>query len=422
VPRHHENTARSLRHAFLAIVATGMLSGCPLGGPGDDAGATGGGGSGRDSGVSNPGRDSGTNSGRDAGGTKDTGQEEEEEEDAGEPKVDAGKDAGVPKDSGTPKDAAVDGGIKDGGVDAGPSDPAVAGSDAPTLSAVGYYDDDIGLRILLKGRDPNGDVASYTVKFFNGASPVGFDIDNDEDSPSVDSFTGTLTSAPGDAAFFGSFEPTREFADAVDTIKITVRDSGGRTSAELVARRGVPATTTYTCDPLGFNRCTTGNVCTRNGTSHRCAPLTQVRTSACNAALVLDPKVSASVIGHVDGPSLWDAPEGCSSNDPKLKPDAVVKLHLTSPASKVTLTTNHAATDFDTALYLLASCGSEPPACVDETCACSDDTAATASTPATNRSTLVLRNLPTGDHLIVVDAFPSSDMSGDTFELSALVE
>jgi hypothetical protein len=386
-----------VRTSLGSVLAACVLGACfpPVeesdgGESGEDAGA-------QDAGRSDAGRDAGTRSDASAGGS------------------DAGTDGGKP-------DA---GGGQDAEVDSGPLDPIVPGDDPPTLDAddVGYFSDaDWGARILIRGRDPNGDIASYTLKFFNGTSPVSYDLDNDVDTPPVNEFTNVIVPVPNEAGFFVAFEPTSEFAAAVDTIQVLVTDEGGRTSGEQTAVRRVTPVVSSVCDPQGFNRCSSNKICARQSVNNVCTLTTSARTNACASAAILNPPGVTSVRGHVAQPSLWDAPASCSSGDPTFKPDSVVKLRLSSAAGRVVLSTDNEHTTFDTVLYVLQSCTSQPAACVDSSCPCADDVPASGGASGNNRSVLVLQDVPAGDHLIVVDSFPSGANTGDTFELTVEIE
>lgn len=388
---------RIARASLGSLLAACLLNACFLpkeesdgGAKGEDAGA-------QDAGRSDAGRDSGAR------------------QDASDGSVDAGTDGGKP-DAGGDQDAAAD---------SGPLDPIVPGDDPPTLELddVGYFSDaDLGARILLRGRDANGDIASYTLKFFNGTSPVSYDLDNDPETPAANEFTNAIVPIPNEAGFFVAFEPTSEFAAAVDTIKVFVTDEGGRTSEEQTAHRKATPVVSSLCDPQGFNRCSANKVCARQGFNDICTLTTSARTNACSRAAVLNPPAVASVRGHVAQPSLWDAPASCSSGDPTLKPDSVVKLRLSSAAARVVLSTDNEHTNFDTILYILQSCTNQPAACEDSSCPCSDDVPASGGVSGSNRSVLVLQDVPAGDHLIVVDSFPSGANAGDTFELTVAVE
>jgi hypothetical protein len=114
------------------------------------------------------------------------------------------------------------------------------------------------------------------------------------------------------------------------------------------------------------------------------------------------------VIGVTGSVSLWDAPQGCSSNDPTGRPEGVVMLHLDQMAS-VTLTTAQPATNFDTTLYVLPGCPDDSLGALG----CSDDTPG-----AGTASTLSLQNIGPGDFAVIVDSF---DYVGGTFELMATV-
>jgi len=145
--------------------------------------------------------------------------------------ADAGGDAG-----GLPVDAGRDAGrLTDAATDAGPTDTPVPGSDPPVLTKVGYFNDELGARILLQGTDPNGDVAHYTVKFFKGTTPVLLDADGDSDTPDTSSYTNTLAPTPGSKAFSARFDPSLDLLDKVDKIAVSVDDAKSNVSAELSA-------------------------------------------------------------------------------------------------------------------------------------------------------------------------------------------
>ena len=369
-----------------------------------------------------------------------------DESDGGASKVDGGlRDASVPRDAAVKKDGgsegdssmamtsdsmamANDSGLADGGKldgsaappDAGPVDPSTPGTDSPTLTTVGYFVDDLGPRWLILGRDANGDIASWTIKFFNGTSPVGYDDDNISDTPDITELTGQIVPVPGEAGFFLQIDTTDELAAAVDNVKILVTDSGGRTSEELPAMRQRAPTVSTKCDANGFNRCGGSSVCSKSGTAYSCKSVSSARTSACTTALTLAPPAVTSVSGRVQRPSLWDPPAGCATGD--LAPDRIVKLTLAADAVKVVLSTNTVNTSFDTILYQLTTCAAQPASCVDETCPCSDDILAMGDMPRVNRSRLELHNVPKGDYLFVVDSRPTAALTGDWFELTATVE
>lgn len=355
----------------------------------------------------------------------DAGRRDSGAEDSGTGREDAAaEDGGMQQSDAAAGDAAVaDGGKLDGSAappDAAIVDPIVEGADKPTVSEVGYFVDDLGPRVLIAGRDPNGDIATYTIKFFNGANPVSFDIDNDTETPPVSEFKGDIQPVPNEAGFFIKIDMTEEIATAVDNVKILVTDKGGRNSEpeKPAMRKAVPAASGR-CSPQGFDRCTGTNVCGKSGTSYTCRSVASARTSACAEALTLAPPAINSVSGRVALPSLWEPPDGCSSS--VLAPDRVVKLRLAAPAAKVVLSTDNANSNFDTSIYLLNSCTTLPPSCVDANCPCSDDVVQNGMI-VNNRSRLELTNLAKGDHYFVVDSRPTAAITGDWFELTVTVE
>jgi len=167
------------------------------------------------------------------------------------------------------------------------------------------------------------------------------------------------------------------------------------------------------CDPRGFDVCAANLVCTPGvvGKANTCQSGTTLRSAECKAATVLVATAEgATALGVATGASLWDVPEGCQSNNPKGRPEGLITVRLTGPAKKLTLSTEHPGTTFDTAVYLLAGC----PVDVKDALGCSDDVAVT-----TSASRLVVENLPAGDYQVIVDSF---NFEGGSFELSAKVE
>jgi hypothetical protein len=171
------------------------------------------------------------------------------------------------------------------------------------------------------------------------------------------------------------------------------------------------------CDARAFDRCAANSVCTLptpTATAPTCLSTTTARSRACSAAATLDPfKGIMQVRGEIKEPSLWDAPDGCSTASPKYRPEAMVKLSLTRPVSKVVLSTSNPYTSFDTTVYALARCDAVP---TDVWCA--DDQSGTSTS---NRAVLELTGnpLPAQDYYIVIDSFPGG--TGTTFQIDVTV-
>lgn len=355
------------------------------------------------------------------------------DDDAGTSEDDGGtrEDAGN-KDAGANDAGAKDAGAKDAGgdageeADAGPSDPAVPGNDPPTISKVGYYNDSLGPRVLVQGRDPNGDVASYTMRFLKDGGAVSLDLDGDPTMSSASSeFTDDLSSSAGEAGFFARFDPSIEMLEAVDQVIVTVKDAMNNVSAELMSNKvGAAPATSGSCDPLGFNLCAGTNVCApTSATTYGCRSLSSVRTAACTTAPLLEPPGTATVQGRVSSPSRWEPREGCLGGVASREPDAVVKLRLAAAAT-VVLRMVPENTEFDSVLYKL---GTTPQMCTMDTpmcpamgsCDCEDGD----GTPSGLRNAVLrLVNLPAGDHYIAIDSSPQPENIGTRFEITATIE
>jgi hypothetical protein len=312
----------------------------------------------------------------------------------------------------------------------------------PTLSRVGYFKDDPSLppRIVIEGSDPDGDVATYTIRFLNSSSAeVPYDLDGDPTTPSVATFTTTVGDTDGATDFFFRFTPSDDFVNpTLGITRIGVKVSDGRatnnTSAEKISedlKASPPKSSGAGCDLHGFDYCKGTTmaplVCTpTSATAGSCKTVTAARTSACSAATVVRPSGSGtfSVTGKLSLASLWDAPEGCSSA--KNTPDSLIKLVLDVPATKVTLTTNVPYTSFDSDLYVLEKCDQAPvltdprtPATTDPWCLAD---AYTDGSPSGRQPTLVLNNVAAEDYFVVIDSYPWLEAPGELFQLNVTVE
>jgi len=335
--------------------------------------------------------------------------------------------------------------------------------DAPLLGNAGYYDDELGRRILFEGSDPDGDPTAYVIKFYSDAAgtvPKPVDVDGDEETAPVAEFTNTVPPLTGDGtSFFYNYQPGQQFVVDVAAVRLVVRDSGQRTSNEklIVLAKAPTKNNNGACDPRGFDRCCAETYATQTGdftagsckapgalvcaptsaTQGTCRTSAVARSNACTAAssagLVLRPQNGVtSVRGSVRG-SVWEPPVGCSTTS--AQPDTVVKLDLTAPAAKVTISTDNPSTAFDSELYVVRDCGELPLLCDPrdprstnaETagwCASSpqDFWCLADPTSGAQNPVLELRNLEAGDYFIVVDSHPSTNATGDTFQLTATVE
>jgi hypothetical protein len=283
---------------------------------------------------------------------------------------------------------------------------------APQLTRLGYFVDEIGPRIVFEGTDVDADATGYRIQFFDEQdAPIAIDHDIVADTPPVSQTTG-LISTQDSTTFFVQLVPSDVMVDQVFRVRVNATDSVDNASNVLVADRSEAPEHALgsTCDVRAFNRCSDGGSCVDTGDQDRCLQATEAQTSACTAALVLSPSSGTSRVRGSVQSSLWDAPPSCS---PYLdQEDRVVKLVLTEPALRVTLSADHPYTGFDAVLYWLASCTATPQV---ERC--------NAPTPgSTTRSVLSLQNVAAGTYYVVVDSHRSPDDTSDTFELTATLE
>lgn len=298
--------------------------------------------------------------------------------------------------------------------------------EAPRIDLAGYFDDELGGRVLVVGADPDDDLKSYQMRLLNADdSPVVPTEENGIPEGSV--VDGTIDVVAQGGRVLLALPVPANIVVLVAKIEVTLTDRGNRASAPMVLTKVAAPLRAHsaTCDTRLFDRCPTGDICVAAGgaTAGTCVALSAARMSACENALTLTPVDGvASLRATIGLPSLWDVPDGtCSTNNPKTRPERLVKFTLSGnppkPAGfKVTLSTDHPYTSFDTTLYAMSTCSATPLSawCVDDQ--------PLGSSPHSERAVLVLDPLPAGTYYVVVDSFPSQGLTGIGFELSLKVE
>jgi hypothetical protein len=287
---------------------------------------------------------------------------------------------------------------------------------APQIGRLAFFHNATGgPTIIMEGTEPEDDLATIRFQFQN-AQGAAISIDSDGDGvPDLASFDQDALELAVDGAFFLRMQSGDGLDQQVPKLVAIPTDSAGHTGlAKIVAPTAIPVRTSgQTCDVRGFDTCGPNLSCTPGiiGATNKCASATPLRTAQCSAATVLTPTVSgATATGVAEGGSLWDAPAGCSTNNPTGRPEGVVKLHVVERAARLTLSTVGPGTTFDTTMYVLPGCPND----TQDVLACSDDFPG-----AGGASQLELFDVAPGDYLVVVDSFAPI---GGAFELTATVQ
>jgi hypothetical protein len=274
--------------------------------------------------------------------------------------------------------------------------------EAPTITRVMYLRQPDSATIQVEGNDADDDVAIIRLEFMDSKDqPVSIDLDGDGSREST-TFDADAHSASSGGKYFYRFESSLNFSELVGKIAMTVIDRGGlmspRTAAALIdpPQRNIG----QACDPRGFDACRS-SACLPGivgAANNRCVAISPARTSACSQAKALEPAKGITTIrGEISFPSLYDAPAGCASNDPRLQAERMIKLVLPTAAARVVLSTNNNYTNFDTVLYVVSTCDSMPALAW-----CSDDR---RGMERPSLAQLELVNLAAGTYFIVVDSF-----------------
>jgi len=274
--------------------------------------------------------------------------------------------------------------------------------DAPTITRVMYLRQSDSATIQVEGNDPDDDVATIRLEFMDTKDqPVSIDLDGDGSRESS-TFDADAHTASNGGKYFYRFESSLNFSEMVAKIAMTVIDRGGLQSPRTVAALTDPPQRNIgqVCDPRGFDVCRS-SACLPGivgAANNRCVAITPARTSACAQAKTLEPAKGITTIrGEISFPSLYDAPAGCASNDPRLQAERMIKLVLTAPVARVVLSTNNNYTNFDTVLYVVSTCDSTPMLAW-----CSDDR---RGMERPSLAQLELANLAAGTYFIIVDSF-----------------
>jgi hypothetical protein len=283
----------------------------------------------------------------------------------------------------------------------------------PEITKVAYLNGAGGTRIVVEGTEPEDDIETLKIEFLdNQGNPVEIDLDND-DTPESQSFEVAAENTSRDGVFRILVTPTAEFAAMVQNIGVTATDAAGHEGARKTAKLTASPVRSagQGCSLYGFDACNTKSVCVPvpSGESGICKDVIAQRKAECAAAQPL-PVDGSTVVGFASGPSLFDAPALCSASDPVGRPEGVYRLVLEAPVSKLTISTDHPETNFDTVVYVVPACGETDAAPLG----CADETGLQSAA-----GTLELSLVPAGEYLVIVDSWGPD---GGQFGVSAASE
>lgn len=286
---------------------------------------------------------------------------------------------------------------------------------APEILQFAYLRSPAGPRILIEGEEPDDDMKSVILEFFDAnGSTVLLDLDNDG-IPEASRATFDAEGTSKNGRFFVAYETEPGFDDRVQSVAATPIDAAGRRGTTATTALTTPASRNrgQTCDPHGFDVCREGLACDPGepGAVNKCQNVSTVSQQVCSQAPLLDPSEGVSTItGTIESlAGMWEPPDDCTATWFPGMPEAIVRLRLTSTASVLRITTDRPGTDFDTILYLHRGCETNREA----TLACNDDKGRRGT------STLELKNVPAGDYVIVIDSW---NRTGGHFDLAVSVQ
>jgi hypothetical protein len=253
-----------------------------------------------------------------------------------------------------------------------------------------------GPTLLTRGTDPDDDLSIVHVEFLDASNkPVVIDPDT-----MTTSFDYSARNRSLGGVFFEQELPAATVEKLVSRVSVTAVDSLGHQSTPTTPNLSnvTRAGDGITCDPRGFIACIQDDVCGPGPSpaAGKCVKLKTARSNECAADAKLDPDNGiTTAAGRIDGVSLWDPPAECSNPENINFPEASVSLHLASPVSKLTVSTQRPETNIDTVAYLMPACASDTSTALG----CNDD-----GVGGGYASSFTVNDVAAGDYTIVVEA------------------
>ncbi|MGC4070681.1 MAG: hypothetical protein QM784_39620 [Polyangiaceae bacterium] len=283
----------------------------------------------------------------------------------------------------------------------------------PTITRGAFQRGTEGPFMRLRGVDPDEDVLFVRVDFLTDKNvPISLDLDGDE-VPDATSFEVEVGIKNGSGGYVFVDEAGWGFEKLVPKVGLTAIDSRQNESTTEVYAITTRLTRqlNQTCDLDGFDICADGTVCLpgRQAGSAFCTTYAQAQSNRCAVAPVWnvqsDPK---RFTGVISGYSAWDPPDGCFGSTARGRPEAVVKVHVSSNLKRLTLSTAEPETQIDTGIVVLPSCSAAP----EKMLGCNDDSQGFTSS-------VTMTDVTAGDYFVIVESVQSD---GGSFALRAIVE
>ena len=315
----------------------------------------------------------------------------------------AGRD-GAGAGAGGPGTGSADGGAGDTSTDGG------SGGGILGVTDLTFVPGPNGPRIMVRGTDPRRELETLHFELLGSdGAPAMIDPDGDGTGESnvIDLAANAVTRTAGGFVLevqgsVGLDTFARAVSLEIESTRGALLPKRTATLAPLPVRRNGEA-----CDVDGFDRCEETFVCAMASSGvARCEDPSAARARRCATAPVLDAVNGSVATASTAGPSLWEPSTGCTNGLRTGRPEGVVRLHVATKTATLKLSTEAAATSFDTVLTVLGDC----TAAAAEL-ACNDDVVAPFSE-------VTLSNIGPGDYLVVVDAL---DTSGGSFAVRAVV-
>jgi hypothetical protein len=296
--------------------------------------------------------------------------------------------------------------------------PVCTTGGAPDLTNVLYArSSENGPRLLAAGADPDDDLAALRLEFFdNAGAPVKIDLDGDQIADKA-SWDLDVYGSSVRGSFFVFDQMGLGFDAVSPKMKVTPIDGQGTEGATKTITISAPfeQADLHPCDYRGFDTCGQASLCAPGlaRATNSCTTLTSVRKTLCSSAPVLDPAKSVTkVYGRAEGVSVWDPPAGCTQVGWTHRPEGLAKVHLSTAAKRLTLSTAVPETRIDTVLYLIPDTVPNCGAPVTARTLCNDDFQGYSSS-------ISAANVAAGNYIVVID---SANEEGGSYGLTLTVE
>ncbi|MFT5433263.1 MAG: hypothetical protein ACI9OJ_003968 [Myxococcota bacterium] len=294
------------------------------------------------------------------------------------------------------------------GEDEGEDAAICAEGDAPQVVDFAYYADGEPPTIVIIGTEPEEDIQSLHIEFFDeDGNSVAVALNSEESEIFLDYSRDEIEQRGyvGDGIWAVRLEPSGDFTLAVAEIAVTAEDAAGHVGERSVAKARKPKTAGNgsACDPWGYVDCWEKSSCVPGipGETNKCESHVSMKKDLCKDAPLLQLVDGQIEVGGIAaGASAYEPPALCIADQVSRRPESVFRLVLDEPVANLRVSTDLAGTNFDTIVYIAPDCGE----IIENSLACGDDTTQPDG-KIHGAGSFEVSDVKAGEYVIVVDSW-----------------